>query len=101
MYLRFARGWEKLRKVQSSLLCFVLVPEATVPFVGLALHIFSSVGCGQQVKLSFVLPKWSSHALHSAELKSIPGREMEDGRSQQPEKCVSSACTKYCYINLQ
>lgn len=62
-------------------------------FVGLDLHIFSSAGCGQQVKLSFVLPKWSSHALHSVELTSIPGREMQDGRSQQPEKCISSAYT--------
>lgn len=77
--------------MQSSFLCFVLDPEATVPFVGLTLYIFSSVGYGQQVKLSFVLPKWSSHTLPSAELTFIPGREIQDGRSQ-PEKCVSSAC---------
>lgn len=50
MYLRFARSWETWMKVQTSLLCVVLVPEAIVPFVGLALHIFSYVGCGQQVE---------------------------------------------------
>lgn len=46
--------------------------------------------------MSFVLAKWSSDALHFAELEPIPDREVQDERNQQPEKFISSACTKYC-----